>query len=578
MKQNIKWLATYVSPVKGMVVFATMLMIAESYAFLATIGLQQTLIDDVLIAQNYQNVHYILLLMIIAFVAYSFLFTFGPHMIHKTNAAITEHLVQNFMKFMYQIPASALQKERTGSYVHYVVNDIGTVGGMIGNDIPRGLQQFAAAFILFFIVGYNSPLILVFSLGCCIIYVLLGRYFSSRIKEKAKQVQETRSQLIVHMEEGISSTREVIAYHRMDWEKRIYERYFAKYFDSVMQEGKLLNLQLISSEPIKWGVTLFILGYGGLMVLRGEMSIGVFVVLYQFSNQLVSSFQNLFNMVMGFSAKLASLDRVRKVMDSPTWQNGTEPLHETITSLQVKDIQFSYEEADEPILSALDLDFPIGRKVAIVGTSGGGKSTIAQLLIRFYEPIKGVILVNGKPLKTIERSDWSNRVAIVFQEPYLYPNTVRNNILMGMEEVSDDQLYRICQAALIHEFILTLPDGYDTFIGERGITLSGGQRQRIAIARALIRDPEILILDEATSALDLISERLIQENIDAYRKGKTTIIIAHRLSTIRNADCIFVLNRGRLVEQGNHEQLVSNGTVYKRLIQSEQDTPLKVMS
>jgi ABC-type multidrug transport system fused ATPase/permease subunit len=497
-------------------------------------------------------------------------------MIHKTNAAITEHLVQDFMRYMYQIPTSSLQKERTGAYVHYVVHDIGKVGEMIGRDVPRGLQQLGTAIFLFWIVGFNSPVILLFSLVCCTVYVWLGRFFSGRLKTSAKAVQEARSNLVVHIEEGISSTREVIAYHRMNWENRIYKRFFEKYFDSVMEEGKLINLQLISSEPIKWGVTIFILGYGGYLVLQGQMSIGAFVILYQFSNQLVSTFQNLFNMVMGFSGKLASLDRVRNVMDAPTWKNGTKRINAKVETLQLKDVHFTYGEETNDIIQNMNLDIPIGKKVAIVGTSGGGKSTIAQLLIRFYEPSRGDILVNGNPLSDVNRMDWSNRVAIVFQEPYLYPNTVRNNILMGKKDVTDEELYQVCQDTYIHDFILSLPNGYDTIIGERGITLSGGQRQRIAIARAVIRNPEILILDEATSALDLITERVIQENIDQYRKGKTTIIIAHRLSTIQNSDCIFVLNRGRLVEQGTHTELMVKGNVYKDLIHLEEQTSLKV--
>ncbi|MEK3886836.1 ABC transporter ATP-binding protein [Bacillus sp. FSL K6-3431] len=481
------------------------------------------------------------------------------------------------MRYMYQIPTSSLYKERTGSYVHYVIHDIGTVGGMIGSDVPRGLQQLGAAIVLFYIVGFNSAVILIFSLVCCFIYVLLGRFFSRRLKANAKLVQEARSNLVVHIEEGISSTREVIAYHRMKWEKAIYERFFKKYFDAVIKEGKLINLQLISSEPIKWALTIFILGYGGSLVLQNKMSIGAFIILYQFSNQLVSTFQNLFNMVMGFSGKMASLDRVRNVMDAPTWTNGNKKIGSVVNTLQFRDVHFTYGQETNDIISNLNFDIPIGKKVAIVGTSGGGKSTIAQLLMRFYEPVSGDILINGKTLSDVNRADWSSRVAIVFQDPYLFPDTVRNNILMGKENVAESHLYHVCQCADIHDFILSLSNGYDTIVGERGITLSGGQRQRISIARALIRNPEILILDEATSALDLITERVIQDNIDHYRKDKTTIIIAHRLSTIQNSDCIFVLNRGRLIEQGTHAELMVKGNVYKDLIHMEEQTSLKVM-
>ncbi len=571
MRSNLKWLITYIRPKKGLLILAVFLMIAESYANIATIGLQQQLIDDVLIAHNYDQLYEVLFYMSLAFIAYSFLFTFGPHTIHKTKAALTEHMLYDFMRYMYNIPTASLQKERTGSYVQYVVSDIDKVGGMIANDVPRGLQQVAAAFVLFGIVGFNSPVILLFSLLSCAVYVWLGRYFSMKLKAGAKKVQETRSDLIVHIEEGISSTREVIAYHRMQWEARLYEKFFGKYFAAVMEEGKLVNLQLISSEPIRWGITVFILGYGGYLVIQGQMSIGVFVILYQFSNQLVSTFQNLFNMTMDFSSKMASLERVRNVMDGPTWEDGEKRIGERIETLQLNNVYFRYNTETPDILKNLKMNIPIGKKVALVGASGSGKSTIAQLLVRFYNPTKGKLRVNSNSLTDVDRSDYINRVAIVFQEPYLYPDTVKNNILMGMEKISENELVRVCQIASIHDFVLSLPNGYETIIGERGITLSGGQRQRIAIARALIRNPEILILDEATSALDLITEKEIQGKIDQYRRGKSTIIIAHRLSTIKNADHIFVIEKGLVVEEGEHHELISRKNIYHNLVNSEEE-------
>ncbi|WP_212975949.1 ABC transporter ATP-binding protein [Bacillus sp. J14TS2] len=215
-------------------------------------------------------------------------------------------------------------------------------------------------------------------------------------------------------------------------------------------------------------------------LFKGQMSIGIFVILYQFSNQLVSTFQNLFNMSMDFSSKTPSLDRVRSVMDGPTWENGTKKMDEKIATLQLNNVCFKYNKETENILQELSMDIPIGKKVAILGTSGSGKSTIAQLLIRLHEPSTGLIKVNGHSLYDIDRSDWASRIAIVLQEPYLYPDTVQNNILMGMENVSKDELVHVCQIASIHDYVLSLPNGYETIIGERGITLSGGQRQRIA--------------------------------------------------------------------------------------------------
>jgi len=205
----------------------------------------------------------------------------------------------------------------------------------------------------------------------------------------------------------------------------------------------------------------------------------------------------------------------------------------------------------------------------LVGSSGSGKSTIAQLLLTFYEPLRGEIWVNGTPINSLNQDDWISRVAIVFQEPYLFPDSIRLNLSLG-KDVTNEELASICQVACIHDDIMSLLEGYDTIIGERGITLSGGQRQRIALARALLRKPEVLILDEATSALDLETERKIMRNLDHLTKDMTIIIIAHRLSTIMNADQIYVMNNGRTVGKGKHDELLSSNTTYMELSLSSQ--------
>jgi len=566
MKGNIKWILPYFFPVKGLVIFTALLLVIGSLSSFVTIGLQQTIIDTIIIDGNYDLLTKTLIYMGIAFVVGPVVFTFGPHLIHLSVAKVTEDASKDFIQYMYNIPSEKLQTERTGKYVHNIVFDSEQIAVLIGNDVPRIINEVLAVFILLFIIGINSPVILLFSLASVVIYIFLGHYFSKRVKKATKDVQRTKSDLIIHMEEGVASTREVIAYHRMKWEKAIYDRVFQSYFHAVMKEGKVVNAQLIGSEPIRWGITIFILAYGGYLVLQGQMSLGVFIIIYQFSNQLLGQFQALFTLALGLSEKMACVERVRNVIDAPPWNDGADDLQEDVSSLQLENIQFNYGQASHNnVLDNFNLSLPIGKKVALVGSSGAGKSTVAQLLIRAFEPAYGALLVNGRPLSEVKRKDWSDRVAVVFQDPYLYPDTIRNNILMG-SQADDVQIFEACKVAQIHDYILSLPDQYDTVIGERGITLSGGQRQRIAIARALIRDPEILILDEATSSLDVITEKKLQQKIDTFRKGKTTIIIAHRLSTIQNADYIYVLDEGQVVEAGTHTELMKNMSTYQSLV------------
>lgn len=355
----------------------------------------------------------------------------------------------------------------------------------------------------------------------------------------------------------------------MKWERAIYDRIFARYFDAVMKEAKVVNKQLVGSEPLKWIVILFILSDGGYLVLNGNMSLGAFVIIFPFSNQLVNSFQKLFLLSMGLVDKMACVERIRSVIDEPTWGDGHLSLQTPIEQLELKNVSFRYDlEREENVLKNINLTIPIAQKIAFVGSSGRGKSTIAQLLTRLFNPVAGEILINTVNLETIKRQDWAKKVAIVFQDPYMFPDTIRNNILMGLD-VDEAHLQKICAIAQIDEYILTLPKTYGTVIGERGVTLSGGQRQRIAIARALIREPEVLILDEATSSLDLVTERKLPEAVDNYRKNQTTIVIAHRLSTIENANCIFVLDNGTVIESGTHEDLMERHSLYKQLVASE---------
>lgn len=223
------------------------------------------------------------------------------------------------------------------------------------------------------------------------------------------------------------------------------------------------------------------------------------------------------------------------------------------------------------MLNNIDLVLPPGRKIAFVGTSGGGKSTLASLLARNFIPLSGEIVVNGIPLIELRREDWIARTTLVSQEPYLFPDTIRLNLLLGQEDIPESRMIDVCRAMQIHDFIAQLPQGYDTPIGERGVTLSGGQRQRLALARAVLRNSEILILDEATSSLDLETERQVQEHLDQLRKNRTTLVIAHRLSTVRNADKIIVLECGKVTEQGTHDELMVYSRHYRDLVMKEEE-------
>lgn len=566
---SLRWVWRFVSSIKWLLLLAILLAIMESLSFIASIGLQKFLIDEVIIEGQHQHFFKIMILMAISFTAYSLLFVFAARTRHIITSRVRYLLGEKLMLHMHKIPVYLLQQERTARFVHLFSQNVFRLGLVIGVQIPWVFQRSIALLVLMVIVFMASPVILICVTAFSITYFMLGKYFAKRLRNAARDVEEKKSALLVHIEEGISSTREVIAFHRLKWEAAIYNKYFQKYFNSVMEEGKLTNKQIITSDPIRWGANLFVLGYGGYLVFQDTLSIGMFVITYQFTSQLMDGALNTFRLIMGFFSQTVHIDKIREVMDGEQWDDGKLTLKENIQTLQFTNVSFQYHLQKDWVIQRMNFNIPMGKKVAFVGSSGGGKSTIAQLLIRNYDPSEGNLFVNRVDFKQIQRADWMKRVSIVFQEPYLFPDSLRHNLLLGQENVTEQDMIEVCKMCCIHDFIMGLPEGYDSIIGERGIMLSGGQRQRIALARAVLRNSEILILDEATSALDLETERAVVSNLDAYRKNKTTIVIAHRLSTVQNADIIYVLDQGRIVEQGSHQALIDAKNQYFLLTQAQ---------
>lgn len=568
---NLVWLAKLANKAKWLLLISVVLMTAESLSYLLQIRLQQTIIDDVLMAGRSDLFWPTLLQIVAAYVAYSLLFTFGPHAIHHTIARIRSALSSSLMNRLHHIPALQLQKERTGHYVYHFTTDLQAVAGLTGGDLPRLFQHLTTVFFLSYVIWTAHSILFMILAGFSVIYIVLGKRFAAERKQAAAEVNRTKSSLLVHMEESISSTREVIAFHRQTWESANYKKLFGAYYNNVIREGKLINRQLLISDPLRWATTWIVLLLGGLFVIDGSLSLGMFVITYQFANRFMDSFHGLYQFMLGLSGKMSSVERLRRYLEGDILRTEGRDLQGPLTEIRFDQVSFAYETERTAVISGISLDVPVGRKVALVGTSGGGKSTIAGLLLRFLEPTGGNISVNGRPLSEWSRGDWMNRVAVVLQDPYFFPDTIRTNLLLGQDHIQDHKVVEMCRAMQIHDFIMNSPEGYNTVIGERGITLSGGQKQRLALARALLRNPDILILDESTSSLDLETERRIQDELDTIRAGQTTIIIAHRLSTIRNADMIVVLDQGNLAESGSHEQLLQHGKLYRELVWKEQE-------
>ncbi|GFN31164.1 ABC transporter ATP-binding protein [Paenibacillus xylaniclasticus] len=546
-------------------------LVLESLANYSIVYVQKILIDDVFTSGHYSLLPGIIAVFACAGLVHALMFTMTSRYLVSNEFAISHSLLRTMLGAMENVPVERFGKDRNGKYVYTMTQDLFQAASFLGWQLPRGGQEILNLFILIGIIGFASPVLLLMVLIMCGFYLAAGHYFSPRLKEAAKKVSERRTALLIQIEEGVASTREVVAFHRLKWEEKLYNKLFDRFFEQYLEEGKLINRQMRWSDPMKWGIGLIVLGYGGYELMHGRMSIGTFVVVFQFATQMSDSCYNVFQFFMGFSSQIAYMERVNSIITMEQHDRVTMRLNEQPQLLRFDNVQFRYSEELPDVLRSFNAELPAGRKLAFVGSSGSGKSTIAQLLIRFYEPTQGRVTLNGIPIHELDRQQWTDGVAIVFQDPYMFPDTIRANLLLGREGLSEEDMVEACRIAQIDSFIEELPEGYDTQVGERGIKLSGGQRQRLAIARAILGDPSILVLDEATSALDLETERRLLAALDKRREGLTTIMIAHRLSTIENADRIYVVDSGRVVDYGTHTELLARpGGVYRELLTAKQ--------
>jgi len=564
----LKWIYYYVRQCWQTYTIALFLLLVSVFTFLGITGIQKYIIDDVFVKSNFKLlVPYVGLFCVIAF-TYLFSWVMKDILFEMVNTKLKIILRQDYMQSILKMPVKHYQNERLGSIFTHI-QELLRSPSILAYQIPGGIENILNFVILAVVIGMANPLLLGGLLIFSISYIVVGKVYLPRIKNMATDVQALNANLNVHIEEGVSSTREVIAYHREAWEQEKIDASYKRYYEKLMESAKLQNKQMRWTDPLGWGGGIMILGMGGYGVITGNLTLGMFVVVYQFGNQFVQAVQGVYQFVIGIRESFVGVERARKLLQNEEISDGGQLLEGSIQSLRFAGVSFRYSHDRNMVLNELNLDLSMGKKTAFVGSSGGGKSTLAQLLVRFYEPDQGNIMINGYPLQQLSRKDWTSRIAIVFQEPYLFPDSIENNITLGRDFTREQVIYS-CKIAEIHDFIMNMDNTYETIIGERGITLSGGQRQRIAIARAVIGQPEILILDEATSALDQETERLVQANLDKVRKDQTLIVIAHRLSTVENADIIHFIDNGKIVESGNHAELIAREGHYYSLITSNQ--------
>lgn len=487
--------------------------------------------------------------------------------------SIEQGLVRDLRNTLYrhihELPLAYFSNERTGNLISRITNDVTVVNSGISATFYTLIKEPLLVLVYLTIalaLSWKLTLIsfVVFPLALMVI-ALVGR----RVHSESRLAQERIADVTSVLHETISGVKVVKAFGMEEFENKKFSRENAGYFRTILKINKIRNIASPTTEFLSAVAGGIVIWYGGLLVLdHAEMSASEFLGFLFAIFQLMPPIKELSSVNNRVQEATAAGRRIFEILDTePNIRNVPDPVRvrDFTSSIEFTNVSFQYNPGDI-VLADINLRIDKGEVVAIVGPSGSGKSTLVDLIPRFYDPTTGTITIDGVDLLVVELKSLREKIGIVTQETILFNDTVRNNIAYGLEDCPIEKVMEAARAANAHTFIKEMPNGYESVIGERGVKLSGGERQRLALARAILKNPPILILDEATSALDTESEILVQEAIEHLMEGRTSIVIAHRLSTVQHADRIFVLEAGRIVEVGKHDQLLLNSNgLYRKL-------------
>ncbi len=469
----------------------------------------------------------------------------------------------------------------TGQLMSRITNDVNMIQGSVSSVVTGVLRDVFTVFALMGVVIYRDWFLAIFALGVFPLVIFPIVKLGRRLRKISTHSQETMADVSVLLHETISGARIVKGFCREDYEAERFAKHAWRLFTLRVKD---VSTRAISHPLMEFlgGIAMAgIMIYGGHRIQSGAITPGDLMSFLAALMMLYEPVKKISSLNMEIQNGLAAATRVYQLLDEPVEvveQPGAQELAPPKDKIEFSDVSFSYTPGGEMVLKGIDLTVPVGQVLALVGTSGGGKTTMVNLLPRFYEATQGAILFDGLDIREVTLHSLRSQISIVTQQTILFNDTVRANICYGRPDATEDEVRAAAQAAYALDFIEQMSQGFDTVIGEGGVLLSGGQRQRLSIARAILADRPVLILDEATSSLDTESELFVQKALENLMRGRTTFVIAHRLSTVQRADRILVIADGHIVEDGRHEELVAKGGVYHRLhnMQFDVDRGLEV--
>ena len=490
---------------------------------------------------------------------------------HIVGVRMQADMRRDVFEHLQKLPFSYFDEHKTGVIMSRIVNDLMDISEFAHHgpeDLFISLVTVVGAFIILCTVNIPLTLITFAVLPFLVLFIIKKRSAMTMAFRKNRiEIAEVNASL----ENSIAGIRVSRAFTGEREEEKKFAENNQRYVTVRERSYRVMAEFFSGTNFLTSLMNVVILAAGGYCVYRGVINVGDMVAYMLFINMFVNPIKKLIQFVEMFQNAITGYVRFQELMNVKPEQDekGAIELKDVRGEIVFDDVTFHYDENKE-VLSHISLTFPQGKMVAIVGPSGGGKTTLCHLIPRFYEISGGSILVDGHDIRDVTRASLRRQIGIVQQDVFLFTGTIFDNIAYGKLGASREEVYEAAKKANIHDYIMSLPEGYDTFVGERGVKLSGGQKQRISIARVFLKNPPILVLDEATSALDNVTENYIQDSLDELCKNRTTIVVAHRLSTIKNADEIIVMDRDGIEERGTHEELLARGNgIYKELYEAQ---------
>ena len=565
--KNFKRLFKLLTPYRSAVILGSLFLVLVTAINLAIPLFVKQLVDVVEVEKDLDLLNQMAWTIALLFLLQMLFSTAHNYLYDITEKRVITDLRKIIFNHLHTLSTSFFVKRRTGEIMSRMSNDVTTIEGVI-TDVPATLLQQSIRLVggIIIVIVMNWKLTFMI-LVLAPVMVLFAKTFGKKLKNLSREIQDKLATSTTIIEENISGMPLIKSFVRQTQEIARFDDAVEDSFQSAKKRVKISAFFGPMIGFIAFVTALALLWYGGREVIAGTLSPGEMVAFILYAIIIagpMGSFARLYTRIqegLGASERIFEiLDTESEVQDAPN----AAPMPSIAGKVEIKNLHFHYRE-DQAVLKGLTFSVEPGEMVALVGPSGAGKTTLVQLLHRFYDPVSGEILVDGKNIRDVQMSSYWQQIGLVPQETLLFGGTIEENIRFAKEGATMDEIQDAARAANADTFINECPDGYQTIVGEKGIRLSAGQRQRIAIARAILKNPRLLILDEATSSLDNESEKLIQEALERLMQGKTSFVIAHRLSTIHNADKILVLDKGQIVETGTHQELMEQKGLYQYL-------------